>query len=516
MSFRFDNYLLDIEQRRLLRSGEVVALEPLAFDLLEFLVRNHYRIVSKDDLIAEVWRRKAVADSTLSSRIAAVRKALGDDGQQQRLVRTISRRGFQFVGAIEHEPAREVGPADAARGSPGRAGIAVLPFAHISEEANTLQHLVKGIVEDITTGLAHHPWLTVVARSSSCAHGDWGLDIRQVTHELGVRYALEGSVRCSGNRLRVTARLIDAVDGTQLWADRFDEPRRNSFALQDQITARVVGSVSAGLERFEIDRARRTSPERATSIDCFLRGMGGVYQWSERGISDALLQFRKAIELDPEFAAAHAMAAYCYIQRKSYGWMADRTEEIAACLALAHRAAELANGDAGTIARAAHATASVAGDVDSGAVLAEQALRLNPNLAIAWYVSGWIQLFLGKPGVAGEHLLRGIRVNPFDPLAFKMQAGLAYVHFFTGRYDDALVVANRVLQTRPVYLTAVRAAAASHALAGRVDDAHRLLARMHERDPGLRLSTLSDLIPFRRSQDFSKWADALHVAGLPD
>jgi tetratricopeptide (TPR) repeat protein len=244
--------------------------------------------------------------------------------------------------------------------------------------------------------------------------------------------------------------------------------------------------------------------------------MGRLYQWSREGISEALRLFHKAIEVDPDFAGAYGMAAYCYIQRKSYGWITDRSLENAECERWARRAAEIANGDAVALSKAAHAISSVVGDLDSGAVFIDQALKLNPNLAAGWYVSGWVKLFLGEPEVAIEHLARAIRLGPSDPLILKMYAGLAYAHFFAGRYDDASTMAAMALRVRPTYLTAVRGAAASHAFAGRLSESRRLIAHMHTLDPALSVSNLSNLIPFHRSEHFSKWAEALQRAGLPD
>ena len=529
MLYRFEDYSLDPSRRELRRGRDLVAIEPLAFDLLEFLVRNRHRIVGKDLLIGEVWKRRAVSDSALSSRMTAVRHAVGDDAKEQRLIRTVPRRGFRFIGAVreEGEPGRglarpfERGEPLASAGvdTPSRPGdkraIAVLPFAHDGRNPD-LEGFVDGIVEDITTALARYRWLSVAARSSSFAHRGWSVDIRHVERDLCVHHVLEGSVRTIEGRVRITARLIDTATLTCRWANRFDLWLEDIVTLQDHITASVVGAIGPKLEQVEIARARRRPPESPDSTGCYLRGMGSLYQWSREGIADALSHFQRAIEIDPEFAGAYGMAAYCYVQRKSYGWITDRAKENAECERLARRAAELAGDDAFALSKAAHAIATVMGDVDSGAVFVEQALRLDPNLAAAWYVSGWIRLILGEPEVAVEHQAHAIRLSPCDPLILKMRAALAYAHFFAGRYDDASTMAASALCVRPTYLTAVRGAAASHALAGRLAESRRLIARMHELDPALRVSNLPDLIPFHRSDHFAKWADALRRAGLPD
>jgi tetratricopeptide (TPR) repeat protein len=327
---------------------------------------------------------------------------------------------------------------------------------------------------------------------------------------------LEGSVRRQDKHLRVVARLIDATTGVYLWARRFDFAYGDHFKIQDRISSDVVGAIASRLEEIEIDRACRNSLERLNPVECYLRGLGQVYQWNRGGINKALSMFHKAIELDPEFAPAYGMAAYCYVQRKSYGWIGNRQQENTECEQLARKAAALAKNDALTLSKAAHAIASVVGDVDSGAVFIDQALRTNPNLGAAWYVSGWIRLFLGRTQVATEHLGRAIRLSSCDPLIFKVRAALGYAHFFAGRYDEAAALTLTALRARPGYLTAMRGAAASHALAGRLDEARSLIARMRTRDPALHISNLADLIPFSREQDLARWTGGLQKAGLPD
>jgi TolB-like protein len=517
--YEFENFSLDTERRELRRGTSLVPVEPQVFDLLEYLIRTRERVVSKDDLIEAVWNGRTISDSTLSSRITTARQAIADRGKEQRLIRTVARKGFRFVGDVREGSVSSTDTADtkavcAPRFS-GKPTIVVLPFANISRDPEQ-QQFVDGLVEDITTELSQFCWLSVMARRLGSTHEGWAVDIKQARRGRGVHYLLEGSVRRVADRVRVTASLIDTTTGIYLWAQRSDALHDDIFSLQDQITATVVAAIGQKLEQIEIERARRRVPEGLDSVHYYLRGMGNVYQWSRDGINDALSQFHKAIHVDPGFASAYGMAAYCYVQRKSYGWIADRAKETTECARLAYRAAELAQGDAAALAKAAHAIASVARDIDSGALFIERALKLNPSLAAAWYVSGWIRLFRGEPVMAIEHLTRAIRLSPFDPLAFKMHAALAYAHFFAGRYDDASAMAASALLTRPNYLTAVRAGAASHALAGRLDKARNLMTHMRKRDPVLRISNLMDLLPFCRSQDFGRWAGGLHKAGLPD
>ncbi|HMF23009.1 MAG TPA: winged helix-turn-helix domain-containing protein [Pseudolabrys sp.] len=524
MIYTFEEYSLDSARRQLRRGSNVVSIEPQVFDILELLVSARPNIVTKNELIATIWDGRIVSNSTITSRISAARAAIRDNAREQRLIQTFSRRGFRFVGAVRIEQESKQTSAESSHhllqgklpAHFNKSSIAVLPFTNIPEDDRKHQEFVYGIVEDIRAELSQFPWLSVIARSMPNAHEGWTVDIKQSERDSIIHYVLEGSVRRDEKRLRIVTRLVDAASGAYLWARRFDLEHDDDFRVQDQITGDVLGAIAPKLEKFAIDRACRSSLEKLDPVQCYLRGLGQVYQWSRDGINNALCMFHKANELDPEFAPAYGMAAYCYVQRKSYGWIGNRQQETTECELLARKAAALVEDDALTLSKAAHAIASVVGDLDSGAIFIDQALRANPNLGAAWYVSGWIRLFLGRTKEGAEHLERAIRLSSCDPLIFKVRAGLGYAYFLAGRYDEAAALTLSALGARPGYLTAMRGAAASHALAGRLDEARRLITRMHARDPALRVSNLPDLLPFSREQDSARWTDGLRKAGLPD
>jgi TolB-like protein len=510
--FQFEDCVLDTNRRELLRGRDVVPVEPQVFDLLVFLIRSRDHVVSKDDLLAAVWEGRTVSESALATRINAARSAIGDDGRQQRLIKTFSRKGVRFVAAVQQIEERPKGSSLLELVNAPQLQkpcIAVLPFSTIS--AGLAQDFAAGLFEEITIGLSKFSWLSVRAPSpnSACHRQD-------VSTGSGLRYLLEGSVRMAGSRVRITARLLDATTESNLWAHRYDGDLDDFFRLQDQITASVVGAIAAKVEQVEIERVKNAPTEALDAYACTLRGMGSLYHWTRGGVSEALRLFQRAIEIDPECATAYGLAAYCYVQRKSYGWFADHRQEAAESVLLARRAAELAKDDAVALTKSAHAIASVGGDIDSGAVFIDQALLLNPHLAAAWYVRGWLKIFLGKPDSAMEDLALALRLSPLDELSFKVSAAIAYAHFFSGRYDDASAAAETVMRVRPTYLTGVRGAAAGHALAGRLDKAQGLLAQMRQINPKLRLSNLHDLLPLCRAADFNRWSDALQRAGLPE
>jgi TolB-like protein/tetratricopeptide (TPR) repeat protein len=515
--YSFGEYLVDVDRQELRRAGEVVAVEPLVFDVLEFLIRNRGHIVSKDALIAGVWDGRIVSDSTLNSRMSAARHAVGDSGGEQRVIRTVSRRGFQFIATVSQSGDSEPPERQAAVTSrPRGIGIAVLGFASLPQGL-AKDCFVDGLTEEIATALARFPWLSVTARSSSAAYDGWSVDIRQLGRDLGIHYVLEGSIRRNDARMRVSARLIDCPSATLIWASHFDARHDDMLDLQDDIGAKVVAALGPKLERVAITRVESRSRDIGSeAIEAYLRGLGCMYRWSKDGLGAALAHFERAIAIERDFAAAYAMAAYCYIQRKSYGWLQDRSVETEACAGLARCAAELGADDAMVLARAAHAISSVGGDIDDGAVLIERACALDPHLAAAWYVRGWINLFLGKHELAIEHLTQAMQLGFREPLAFKTRAALAYGYFFADRHDAAIAAARSALHTRPNYMTAMRVAAASQALAGRTEQARNLAVQMSGLDSTVCISKLHNLIPFRRAQSLAKWGDALRLAGLPE
>ena len=527
MQFVFGDYVLDPERRELTRGSEAIAAGPQVFDLLLYLVQNREHVVSKDELLDVVWGGRIVSESTLTSHINAARKAIGDSGQEQRLIRTVARKGFRFVGDVREastsggagssnaEPATSDEPAADALALPNRPSIAVLPFLNLSGDPEQ-DYFADGVVEDIITALSHIRWLFVIARNSSFTYKRRAVDVRQVSRELGVRYVLEGSLRRTANRVRITAQLIDATTGGHLSADRFDGDLDDIFELQDQVASSVVGAIARELERAEIERAKRKPTESLDAYDYYLRGMAHLHQGTREAINEALPLFYKAIELDPNFASAYAMAAWCHLWRKANGWMIDRPQEIAEGARLARRAVELGRDDAVALTRSGSALSHFGGDLDSCIALLDRALVLNPNLASAWFLGGFLRVWHGEPDGAIEHFARAMRLSPLDPEMYRMQAGTALAHLFAGRFDTASSWAEKASRDLPSFLIPASIIAASHALAGRTDEARRAMDHLRQLDSTLRISNLEDWLPIHRPEDLATFADGLRRAGLPE
>src|SRR5262249_2203471 len=274
LRYLFGECALDTDRRELRRGSELVAVEPQVFDLLVHLIQHRDRVVSKDDLFASIWHGRVISESALFNRINAARSAMGDTGERQGLIKTLPRRGVRFVGAVREEESGLAAP-EPHKPSPGIAdkpSIAVLPFVNLSGDPEQ-DYFIDGVVEDIITALSRNHAFFVIARNSSFTYKDKPVDIKQVARELGVRYVLEGSVRKSGNRVRVTAQLIEAESGHHLWADRFDGDLVDIFDLQDQLVTRVVGAIAPQLEKAEIERAKREPTSNPAAYDFYLRGL---------------------------------------------------------------------------------------------------------------------------------------------------------------------------------------------------------------------------------------------------
>jgi tetratricopeptide (TPR) repeat protein len=374
------------------------------------------------------------------------------------------------------------------------------------------------MVEDIITALSRFKALFVVARNSSFTYKGRAVDVKQVGRELGVRYVLEGSVRKAANRVRITGQLVDIATGTHLWANRIDGGLGDIFDLQDQVTESVVGAIAPAVEKAEIERAKGKPTESLDAYSVYLRGLAKFYQFASRQAnSEALRLFNNAIEIDPDFASAYGRAASCYIHAKGEGWISVTPNEIAEVTRLARLAIELGKDDAIALAASGFALASIVRDLEVGAALIDRALALNSNLAVIWSFGGWVKIWLGEPETAIVRFARAMRLSPLDPSLSIMRAGTAHAHFFLGRYDEAASWTAMALQDNPDYQAGLRIDAASNAMVGRPEHAHKAVAWLRQLNPALRVSTLKNVVgPYRHADNVSRYEEGLRQAGLPE
>jgi TolB-like protein len=426
-----------------------------------------------------------------------------------------ARLGLAPAPAVPPAASPAAAPSSTAPSTPDRPSIAVLPFTNMSGGPEQ-DYFADGMVEDIITALSRFKSLVVVARNSSFTYKGRAVDVKQVGRELGVRYVLEGSVRKAGGKVRITGQLIDAASGAHLWADRFDGSLEDVFELQDRITASVVGAVAPKLDQAEMERARRKPVENLDAYDCFLRGMAALHERKKDSNAEALALFGRAMALDPAFATPYGMATRCYADRQSMGWIVDREAEAAEVRRLALRVSLIGRDDALALSWAGFSLVWICREYDSGAVMADQALAINPNLAAGWINRGFVSVYRGEHDAAVGQLERAIALSPMDPELHRPAVALAFAHLLQDRHAEALAWATRALAHRADWMAALWASALANAFAGNIAEAGKHVARMRALNPKLRTSDFHDTIPFRRAEDTARVMEGFRLAGLPD
>ena len=397
---------------------------------------------------------------------------------------------------------------------PDKPSIAVLPFQNMSGDPEQ-DYFADGIVEDILTGLSRIKSLFVIARNSSFAYKGKSPDIRSVGRELGVRYVLEGSVRKAGNRVRITGQLIDASDGGHIWADRFDGGLEDIFELQDQVTMRVIGAVGPKLELAEIERAKRKTGN-LQAYDYYLRAWAAMYRYTRESTDEAMGLLRKSVELDPEFALGHAAMATCYLSRRAFEWTTDHVREAADAALAARRGLALDDHDARVLTYCGYALLLITGRGEEGLPLLDRAIDADTNFAQAWAWRGTARNILGDPEAAIPDFAHALRLSPLDPLIWIPQSGIAFAHFYCGRYDEASDWAGKALQRRPNYVNALRVAVAANALAGRVEVARQAYGTYRTLFPEARLSTIKSRFRLGTAKDADRFVEGFRLAGMSE
>ncbi len=516
-ALRFEEYVLDIARRELRHSGALVALEPQVFDLLVYVIRNRDRVVSKDDLVEAVWSGRAISDSTLTTRINAMRKALGDSGEEQRLIRTVARKGIRFVGSVTEDAvsATSAPPPEAPLPLPDKPSIAVMPFQNMSGDPGQ-EYFCDGMVEEIINGLSSMRSFFVIARSSSFIYRASTIDVREIGRGLGVRYVLQGSVRKVDDNVRIACQLVDTSVGTQIWASRFDGTMSDVFALQDEATAGVVGAVEPRLRQAEVERSRRKPTHSLDAYDHLLRAYAHCHPFTRRGVSLALDHLNKALVLDPRYFAAAGYAAWCYVRRGLRDWMDDIHKEVAEGCRLARIVAEGECDDPLALAYGAHALAYLGLDSESGLSLIERALQINPNSFMVCNIDGWLRLYTEDYSRAVRSFRRANRLNPLDPLIGSSMSGLALAHWHLREFDESLRWAHQAVLSGPNVSFAHTALISSLVSTGRIDEAKAAVRRLLEVDPSQSIRRWETRSAYRSRAALDARIAGFRVAGLPE
>ena len=442
MIYQFGDHELDSESFRLTAGGEEIAVEPQVFALLQFLIENCDRVVSKDEIIGHVWDARIVSDGTLNSRINSARRAVGDDGKAQAVIKTFPRRGFRFVAEVggvgDTAPVSEPTPAS------DKPSIAVLPFHNLSGDPEQ-EYFSDGIAEDLITALSHIRSFFVSARNSSFAYKGQSPDIRTVARELGVRYVLDGSVRKPDNRVRIAVQLIDGDTGNNIWAEHFDRELEDIFVIQDEITQTVIGAIQPELQEAEWHRAKAKPPEHLDAWDFYLRGMSLVWDVTERGqlggVEEAKNNFTKAIEFDPKIANAYAGLAICGFYLLVLGHAKDRAEVEKWSLEMGKKAVELASDNYETHRALGMAYVGARNPAQAVHHL-NSAIEINPNSGNLHSQLGTAFVTMGRPEEGIRHLELALQLSPRESGAGPAYARLAEAHFMLGEYEKSVELAE--------------------------------------------------------------------------
>ena len=524
MQFLFTNHTLDTDRRELRRGSEAIAVEPQVFDLLVYLVQNRDHVVSKDDLIASIWGGRIVSDSTLTSRINAARKAIGDSGTCQKLIRTIARKGLRFVGTVRtqpngaesppaaapppdeiHEPSRPALPL------PDRPAIAVLPFTNMSGDPEQ-EYFSDGISEDIITALSKLRWFFVIARNSSFIYKGKAVHMKQVAEELGVGYVVEGSVRKGGDRVRITAQLNDVTTGSHIWAERYDRGLADVFAVQDEITEAIVAAIEPQLYAAENFRARRKAPDSMDAWDLVMRALAHYWRVTRQDCLVAQALLEKATAIDPHYGQALGVLAASQTFSAHMGWA-----EIATVAPLAERAALAAILADSEDPWAHHALGSVylfTRRFDNSLSEFELALRLNPNFSLAQGYYGLALSYCGRWEEADGAARRALRLSPRDPFTAIYYGIAAYAQFIGRNYDEAMRLAREGIRQRGDFVGAHRVLTSAAGMAGQDDVARLALQELRRAQPNISLAWIAKQMPIQRDADRKHYLEGFRRAGL--
>ncbi len=515
MKFNFEDHVLDTALRELRRGGLLVAMQPQVFDLLVHLLKHRDHVVSRDDLIELVWGGRIVSDSTLDSRINAARSAIGDN------IRTIPRKGLRFVGSVNGQPNSDrpaaTSPEDVNERLrpplqlPDRPAIAVLPFDNMSGDQEQ-EYFSDGISEDIITALSKLRWFFVIARNSSFTYKGKAVHMKQVAAELGVRYVVEGSVRRSGDRVRITAQLNDTATGSHIWAERYDRDLVDVFAVQDEITDAIVTAIEPQIYVAENFRSRRKPPNSVDAWDLVMRALSHHWRVTRCDSAAAQVLLEKAIAIDPNYGQALALFATNHMFGVHLGWV-----DIATAAPVAERAALAAIAADSEDSWAHTALGSVyfsTRRLDDSLAEFELALQLNPNFSLAQGYYGLALSYSGRWQDAYVATQRAIRLSPRDPSSAIYYGVAAYSQFVGKNYSEAIALAREATRQRGDLSGAYRVLTVAAGMAGQIDVAKAALQELRRTQPNISLAWISTQLPWKLDSDREHYLEGFRRAGL--
>lgn len=525
-SLLFEDFTLDLERLCLHGPTGQANLRRKSFEVLRYLVEHAGRVVTKEELIAAVWPDVTVGDESLTQCVSEVRRALGREGQ--RIIKTIARRGYLVdvpismsgTAAVREKP-RPAGHATAVTEPtlvltlPDRPSIAVLPFANMSADPEQ-EYFADGIVDDILMALSRVRWLFVIARQSSFSFKGRAADVKQVGRELGVRYVVEGSVRKAGNRVRIVAQLIDAETDAHIWSDRYERELRDIFALQDEITERIVTAIAPNVRAAEIRRARAKRTDSLTAYDLYLRALFDYHALKLENVKNAELLLRKAVEVDPEYTEALGTLTDCLVMRYMNGWQESLKHWGVEACKFADRALAAGPDNSTCVAGAAFAYAGIARRHKEAIELAERAIELHPNSVFVRNRAGTVYGNGGEFDKALAQYEVALRLNPRHPRSSTFTlTGICAAHFLARRFEQSVQWGQRAVAVAPGANIARRTVAAALAHLGRIDEARAEIVELRRHQSNATLERMR-LASFPHDWMYDLYIDGLRMAGLPE
>ncbi|KGT79165.1 adenylate cyclase [Bradyrhizobium japonicum] len=526
MRYLFENYTFDTDRRELRRDAEMIPVAPQVFDLLDYLIRNRDRVVSKDDLFAAIWNGRIVSEAAITTRINSARTAIGDTGEKQHLIKTLPRKGFRFVGKVQ-EASGPIGDAfghveqnDEAAPRPPLSrphlSIVVLPFANLSGDPEQ-DYFVDGVTESLTTDLSRVRGLFVIGRHTAFSYKGKPIDLKQIGRELHVRYVLEGSVQRSANQLRVNVQFVDAETGAHLWADRFDKPISDLFEMQDEIVSRLANALNTQLITAEARRAEHSL--HPSALDLYFQGMA---RWNE-GVTPAHMAqarsfFERALELDPDNVEALVGIGAVDVTSAGFFLAGNPDALFAAAEAALNKAVSLAPQHAPAHAFLGSVLWCTKRAME-GIAECEHALALNPNLAEAHAFIGCAQPFVGRAEETEAHVHKAMRLSPRDQGVHRWMSWVGFSKLLLGANAEAAAWLRRALNSNPNNPLAHLNLAAALAHLGRLDEARASKKKALELNPALTIRFLKS-IPFSDDPTFREQArritQGMRLAGVPE
>jgi TolB-like protein len=511
----FGPFRIDAGAEMLFRGAEPVALGQRAVALLRLFLERAGAPVSKEALIEAAWPGLAIEDSNLTVQIAALRRVFAEVAGGAAWIETLPRRGYRYVGPLvaAADPDAE---ADAGKSPalalPDKPSVAALPFSNLSGDPEQ-EYFAEGMVEDIVAGLSRIKWLFVAARNSGRLYRGNAVDVKRAGRELGVRYLLRGSLRKDGDRIRISTQLIEAETGGHLWAERYDRPLDDIFALQDEIALSVVGAIEPSLRRAEVERVKRKRTDSLDAYDLVLRAQPDVYSGMPDGATKALILLESALALDTVYALAHAFAAMC---RHNLFLRAGLREEDRAA-SIRHAQAAIAHGqdDALALTFAGFSIGMDGHDRAAAFAAFEAALAVSPSSALTYILGGVVLGWTGQAERAIAWGERAMRLSPFDPWAFAAFHALMLGHFHRGRYEEAASAAYKAVQFNPGHSISHMLLAAPLAKLGRLEESKVAASRVLELQPAFRYSRQFSGVDCAPALAASL-GEALATAGLPE